>query len=76
MMNNAKETLSSVKNVIPDFGGSFQLDPAVIESRKCHPYTPTSETKLCQNSQQVLKFCKQAVMEPRFGHELLEWKLY
>ncbi|KAG6357527.1 hypothetical protein INS49_013404 [Diaporthe citri] len=30
-MNNTKETLSSVRDVIPDIGGNFQLDPAVIE---------------------------------------------
>lgn len=36
MMNNTKETLSSVKNVIPDIGGDFQLDPAVIESKAPH----------------------------------------
>lgn len=33
-MNNTKETLSSVRDVIPDIGGNFQLDPAVIESKE------------------------------------------
>lgn len=36
-MNNTKETLSSVRNVIPDIGGNFQLDPAVIESMEYQP---------------------------------------
>lgn len=36
-MNNTKETLSSVRNVIPDIGGNFQLDPTVIESRPHNP---------------------------------------
>lgn len=49
MMNNTKETLSSVRNVIPDIGGNFQLDPAVIESAKHRPNEPTDETKLYQS---------------------------
>lgn len=36
-MNNTKETLSSVRDVIPDIGGNFQLDPAVIESKGVKP---------------------------------------
>lgn len=44
-MNNTKETLSSVKNVIPDIGGNFQLDPAVIESKALHPNEVNNEAK-------------------------------
>lgn len=47
-MNNTKETLSSVRDVIPDIGGNFQLDPAVIESKelKLKPNKLTNEAKL------------------------------
>lgn len=47
-MNNTKETLSSVRDVIPDIGGNFQLDPAVIESKELHlkPHKATNEAKL------------------------------
>jgi hypothetical protein len=32
--NMNKVTLSSVKDVIPDIGGNFQLDPNVIASKR------------------------------------------
>lgn len=73
-MNNTKETLSSVRNVIPDIGGNFQLDPAVIHSTKRRPNEPPQETKLYQNSQKELRSFKQAAMEPHSGHGLLEWR--
>lgn len=46
MMNNTKETLSSVKNVIPDIGGNFQLDCAVVESKPFHPNEINNEAKI------------------------------
>lgn len=74
-MNNTKETLSSVKDVIPDIGGNFQLDPAVIESKGLRPNDAADEANLYQNSQRALKSFKQAAMEPHSGHEPLEWRL-
>lgn len=73
-MNNNKETLSSVRDIIPDIGGNFQLDPAVIESKelKLKPNKPIDETKSYQSCQKELEFCKQAVMEHHSGHELLK----
>lgn len=77
MMNNTKETLSSVRDVIPDIGGNFQLDPAVIESKELtlKPNDRTNEAELYQNSQKEHKFSKQAVMALHSGHGLLEWRL-
>jgi hypothetical protein len=75
-MNNAKETLSSVRDVIPDIGGNFQLDPAVIESKKSSMEDPSerrseAESPPSQNFQKEPKSCKQAVMEPHSGLGLL-----
>lgn len=74
-MNNTKETLSTVRDVTPDIGGNFQLDPAVIESKKRHSYKINNETKMWQNSHKVLVLFKQAATEARSGHGLLEWRL-
>lgn len=74
VMNNTKETLSSVKDVIPDIGGNFQLDPAVIESKelKLKPNKPIDEAELYQSSRKELRFSEQAAMEPHFGRGLLK----
>ncbi|KAG8158449.1 hypothetical protein KVR01_011571 [Diaporthe batatas] len=46
-MNNTKNTLSSVRDVIPEIGGNFQLDPAVIESKDSkHLNDPTKKSGL------------------------------
>lgn len=73
-MNNTKETLSSVKDVIPDIGGNFQLDPEVIESAKYQPNESMEETNVCQNCRKALKSSRLAAMGPRSGRELLEWR--
>lgn len=38
-MNNTKETLSSVKDVLPDIGSDFELNPAVIAGRWMVPFS-------------------------------------
>jgi len=64
-----KVTLSSVKDVIPDIGGNFQLDPNVIASKATSWLLPPCSlaAEIMENFRKAPKFFERAVTGPHFG---------